>query len=154
MPNLNKTFLMGNITRDIEVKYTPGGTAVCEVGLAVNRSWFDKNANERKEEVTFVDCTLFGKQAELAGQYLAKGRPVFFEGRLKLDSWDDKQTGQKRSKMRVIVEEMQFLGTGKSSGGSRDEQRQSQSGEESQEPQFFQAGAEQPPSGTNDPVPF
>src|SRR6188508_2742681 len=110
MANLNKVFLMGNLTRDPQVRYTPGGTAVAEIGLAVNRSWFDKQANARREEVTFVDVTLWGREAEVASEYLAKGRPVFIEGRLQLDSWDDKQTGQKRSKMRVVCENMQFVG--------------------------------------------
>lgn len=116
MANLNKVFLMGNLTRDPQVRYTPGGTAVAEIGLAVNRSWFDKQANARREEVTFVDVTFWGRDAEVAGEYLAKGRPVFIEGRLQLDSWDDKQTGQKRSKLRVVCESMQFIG-GRGEGG-------------------------------------
>ena len=118
MANLNKVFQMGNLTRDPQVRYTPGGTAVAEIGLAVNSSWFDKASNSKKEEVTFVDCVLYGRQAEVAGEYLAKGRPVFFEGRLQLDTWDDKTTGQKRSKMRVVCETMQFLGSrGEGVGG-------------------------------------
>ena len=119
MANLNKVLLMGNLTRDPQVRYTPSGTAVAEIGLAVNRTWFDKASNSKKEEVTFVDCVLYGRQAEVAGEYLAKGRPVFFEGRLQLDTWDDKATGQKRSKMRVVCETMQFLGgRGEGGGGS------------------------------------
>ncbi|WP_437205988.1 single-stranded DNA-binding protein [Planctomicrobium sp. SH664] len=110
MASFNKVILVGNLTRDPEVKYTTGGTAVAEIGLAVNRQWFDKQSNERKEEVTFVDVTLWGRQAEVAGEYLAKGRPVLIEGRLQLDSWDDKTTGQKRSKLRVVGENMTMLG--------------------------------------------
>ena len=91
--------------------------AVAELGLAVNRYFNDKSTNERKEETTFVDVTLWGRQAELAGEYLAKGRPVMIEGRLQLDSWEDKATGQKRSKLRVVGETMQFLGSGPGGGG-------------------------------------
>ena len=132
--NLNKTLLAGNLTRDVQVRYTPGGTAVGEMGLAVNRSWFDKASNSRKEDVTFVDITLWGKDAENAAQYLSKGKAVFIEGRLQLDSWDDKTTGEKRSKLKVVCESWQFAGGDKKAGGgSKDEQRQSQSGEGSQD---------------------
>ena len=93
MANVNKVMLLGNITRELEVRYTPKGTAVCDLGMAINRIRTGDNG-ERIEEVTYVDVTLWGRQAELAGQYLAKGRPVFIEGRLQLDQWDDKQTGQ------------------------------------------------------------
>lgn len=118
MASLNKTLLIGNLTRDVQVRFTPGGTATAELGLAVNRTWFDKQANQRREEVTFVDVVLWGKDAENAGEYLAKGRSVFIEGRLQLDSWDDKQTGQKRSKLRVVCESIQYLGA-KPDGGQR-----------------------------------
>ena len=110
MASFNKVILVGNLTRDPEVKYTTGGTAVAEVGLAVNRTWFDQKSNEKKEETTFVDVTLWGRQAEVAGEYLSKGRRVLIEGRLQLDSWNDKETGQKRSKLRVVGEQMQMLG--------------------------------------------
>jgi single-strand DNA-binding protein len=116
MASFNKVILVGNLTRDPEVKYTTGGTAVTEVGLAVNRSWFDKQSNQRKEEVTFVDVTLWGRTAEIAGEYLSKGRSVLIEGRLQLDSWEDKQSGQKRSKLRVVGENMTMLG-GRGEGG-------------------------------------
>lgn len=109
MANVNKVMLLGNITRDLEVRYTPKGIAVCELGLAVNRKRAGENG-ERIEEVTYVDVVLWGRQAELAGQYLAKGRPVFIEGRLQLDQWDDKETGQKRSRLKVVGENMQFIG--------------------------------------------
>lgn len=109
MANLNKVMLIGNCTRDPEVKYLPKGTAVAEFGLAVNRS-YTTESGEKREECTFVDIELFGRLAEIAGEYLKKGRPVFIEGRLKLDTWDDKQTGQKRSKMRVVAEGLQLLG--------------------------------------------
>ncbi len=129
MANVNKVMLLGNITRDPEVRYTPKGTAVTDLGLAVNRIRNGENG-ERIEETTFVDVTLWGRQAELAGQYLSKGRPVFIEGRLQLDTWDDKQSGQKRSKLRVVGENMQFLpGSGGGNGPSGAEQP-SQGGEE------------------------
>ncbi|MGE9268140.1 MAG: single-stranded DNA-binding protein [Verrucomicrobiales bacterium] len=116
MANLNKVMLMGNITRDIEVRYTPKGTAVTDLGMALNR-YRTSESGERIEETTFVDVTLWGRQAELAGQYLSKGRPVYIEGRLQFDTWDDKQSGQKRSKLRVIGENMQFLPGGGGGGG-------------------------------------
>lgn len=117
MASFNKVILLGNLTRDPQVKYTTGGTAVTEIGLAVNRRWLDKQSNQWKEETTFVDVTLWGRTAEIAGEYLAKGRPVLIEGRLQLDSWDDRETGQKRSKLRVVGENMTMLG-GKGDGGS------------------------------------
>ena len=117
MANLNKVMLIGNLTRDPELKYTPGNQAVCELGIAVNRKYRTKD-NEEREEVTFVDCEAWGKQAEVIKQYMAKGRPIFIEGRLKLDTWEDKDGG-KRSKMRVVVENFQFLGSGGGGGGER-----------------------------------
>ncbi|MDQ3624129.1 MAG: single-stranded DNA-binding protein [Verrucomicrobiota bacterium] len=118
MPNLNKVMLIGNLTRDPEIKYTPKGTAVSQIGLAVNRV-YSNDAGEKVEETTFVDVELWGRQAEIAGEYLKKGRPVFIEGRLKLDSWDDKQTGQKRSKLKVVGEGLQLLGSREGGGGGR-----------------------------------
>jgi single-strand DNA-binding protein len=110
MANLNRVLLIGNLTRDPDLRYTPKGTAVTEIGIAVNRVYTGEDG-ERKEETTFVDVTLWARLAEIAGQYLKKGRPVFIEGRLQLDTWDDKQTGQKRSKLRVVAENIQLLGT-------------------------------------------
>lgn len=116
--SFNRVILVGNLTRDPEVRYTPGGTAVTEIGLAVNRYWFDKGSNERKEETTFIDVTLWGRQAEVAGEYLSKGRPVLIEGRLQTDSWDDKETGKRRTKLKVVGETLQLLG-GREGGGGR-----------------------------------
>ena len=107
MANLNKVMLIGNLTRDIELKYTPKGSAIAELGLAINRK-YKTESGEFKEETTFVDVTLWGRQAEIAKEYLSKGKPVYIEGRLQLDTWDDKQTGQKRSKLRVTGEAMQL----------------------------------------------
>jgi single-strand DNA-binding protein len=117
MANLNKVMIIGNVTRDPEVKYTPKGSAVTDLGIAVNRTY--KVGEERKEEVTYVDVTLWGRLAEIAGEYCRKGKPIYIEGRLQLDSWEDKASGQKRSKLRVVGEEMQLLGPkmGGSSGG-------------------------------------
>jgi single-strand DNA-binding protein len=117
MASFNKVILMGNLTRDPEVRYTTGGSAVCDITLAVNYQWTDKRSNERKEEVSFIDVTLWGRTAEIAGEYLAKGRPVLIEGRLQQDKWDDKETGQKRSKLKVVADAMQLLG-GRSEGGA------------------------------------
>lgn len=114
MPNLNKVMLMGNLTRDPEIKYTPKGTAIAAFGIAINRNWTTESG-EKREEVTFVDVEAYARVAELLGEYVHKGDPLFIEGRLKLDTWDDKQSGQKRSKMKVIIENIQFLG-GKKSG--------------------------------------
>lgn len=118
MASFNKVILVGNLTRDPEVRYTTGGTAVTDLGLAVNRQWTDKGSNERKEETTFIDVTLWGRQAEIAGEYLSKGRPVLIEGRLQLDQWDDRETGQKRSKLKVVGESMHMLGSRGDGGGS------------------------------------
>lgn len=117
MASFNKVILMGNLTRDPEVRYTTGGSAVCDITLAVNYQWTDKRSNERKEEVSFIDVTLWGRTAEIAGEYLAKGRPVLIEGRLQQDKWDDKETGQKRSKLKVVADAMQLLG-GRTEGGA------------------------------------
>lgn len=126
MASFNKVILVGNLTRDPQVKYTTGGTAVAELGIAVSRQWFDKQSNSKKEETTFVDVTLWGRTAEVAGEYLAKGRPVLIEGRLQLDTWEDRETKQKRSKLRVVGENMTMLGSrsgggesGRDSGGSQ-----------------------------------
>jgi single-strand DNA-binding protein len=122
MASFNKVILIGNLTRDPELRYTPKGTAIAKIGLAVNRTWRNE-AGETKEEVTFIDVDVFGRTAENVGQYLRKGSPLLVEGRLKLDTWDDKQTNQKRSKLGVVAETVQFLssrsgGAGDQGGGS------------------------------------
>jgi single-strand DNA-binding protein len=116
MPNFNKVILMGNLTRDPEVKYTSSGTAIAKLGMAINRYWRNQDG-QQQEETTFVDVDAFGRQAETIGQYLKKGRPIMVEGRLKLDQWDDKQTGQKRSKMGIVLENFQFLDSRGEGGG-------------------------------------
>jgi single-strand DNA-binding protein len=116
MPSFNKVILAGNLVRDPELRYTPKGTAVAKIGLAINRQWKDESG-QQKEEVTFVDVDAFGRQAEVVSQYLKKGRPILVEGRLKLDQWDDKQTNQKRSRLGVVLESFQFLDSGGGQGG-------------------------------------
>jgi single-strand DNA-binding protein len=117
MASFNKVILVGNLTRDPELRYTPKGTAIAKIGVAVNRVWTNE-AGEKKEEVTFVDVDVFGRTAENVGQYMRKGRPILIEGRLRLDQWDDKQTGQKKSKLGVVAETVQFLGSPGEGGGS------------------------------------
>jgi len=116
--------LIGNVTRDPEIKYTPKGSAVTDLGIAVNRV-FTPDGGEKREETTFVDVTLWGRQAEIAGEYCKKGRSIYIEGRLQLDSWEDKASGQKRSKLRVVGENFQLLGprpVGGSGGGGGEEE--------------------------------
>lgn len=115
--NFNKVLLMGNLTRDVELKYTPSNMAVAEIGLAVNHRYRTKDGEDRDEPM-FVDCEAWGKTAETMSKYLAKGRPVFIEGRLKLDQWQDKE-GNKRSKHRVVVENFQFIDSRTDGGGNR-----------------------------------
>lgn len=167
MASFNKVILVGNLTRDPQVKYTTGGTAVTEIGLAVNRRWLDKQSNQWKDETTFVDITLWGRTAEIAGEYLAKGRPVLIEGRLQLDTWDDRETGQKRSKLRVVGENMTMLG-GKGdnpggggggsagrSGGASSPRGATPDAEPHDAPDFSSGGFDSSPGGTQeDDVPF
>jgi len=108
MANFNKVIIAGNLTRDVELKYTPKGTAVAKLGIAINRSWTGDDGQKR-EDVTFVDVDAFGKQAETLAKYIKKGRSILIEGRLKLDQWDDKQTGQKKSRLGVLLESFSFL---------------------------------------------
>src|ERR1043166_3202382 len=124
MASFNKVILLGNLTRDPEVRYTPKGSAVCDLGLAINRN-YTLDSGEKREEVTYVDVVLWARLAEIAGEYIKKGRPVLIEGRLQMDTWDDKQSGQKRSKLRVVGENLQLLGgRPPSSGGDESEDRQ------------------------------
>src|SRR3954470_5252877 len=120
MASFNKVILLGNLTRDPEIRYTPKGSAVCDLGLAVNRQYTLENG-ERREEVAYVDVVLWARLAEIAAEYLKKGRPVLIEGRLQLDSWDDKQSGQKRSKLCVVGEPLQLLGSRQGGGGADEE---------------------------------
>jgi single-strand DNA-binding protein len=109
MASFNKVIIAGNLTRDPELRVTPKGTSICQFGLAINRKFKDE-AGQQRDETTFVDVEAWGKQADLVSKYLTKGKQALVEGRLKLDSWEDKQTQQKRSKLKVVVENVQFLG--------------------------------------------
>lgn len=123
MASFNKVILLGTLTRDPEVKHIASGTAVAEIGLAVNRTWYDKQAQEKKEDVTFVDVTAWGRTAEIAGEYLHKGRSCLIEGRLQLDTWQDKETGKNRSKLKVVCEQLTMVG-GQGGGAPRGEESQ------------------------------
>ena len=111
MANVNKVILIGNLTRDPELRVTPKGTPVCQFGLAINRQFKDEATGQMREEVTFVDLEAWGRQAETIAKYCTKGRPLYVEGRLKYDQWDDKTSGQKRSKLKIVLENFQFLGS-------------------------------------------
>ena len=160
MANLNKVMLIGNLTRDPELRYLQSGTAVCDFGLAVNRN-YTKTGGEKVEEVMFVDITAWGRQAEVVSEFLQKGRPVFIEGHLKLDQWTT-QDGQKRSKHKVILEGFQFLdsrqgGSGGGGGGRPQQQPQQQQQPPSQQQQ--QQPQQQPPAqddfdAGDDSIPF
>ncbi|HUZ07592.1 MAG TPA: single-stranded DNA-binding protein [Candidatus Paceibacterota bacterium] len=152
MANFNKVILAGNLTRDPELRYTPKGMAIAKVGLAINRKW-KSETGEMKEEATFVDVDAFGKTAETIGQYLKKGRPILIEGRLRYQTWDDKQSGQKKSKLGVVMETFQFL----DSGGSRGEGGEAAAAPRSR-PSAANAPASEPAEGDappeHDDVPF
>ncbi len=119
MPNLNKVLLIGHMTRDPELRYTPGGTAVCEFGIAINRKWKGKDGSDG-EETCFVDCSMWARRGEVVAEHFRKGDPIFLEGRLQLDQWENKE-GQKRSKLKVVAESFEFLGGGK--GGGKPERK-------------------------------
>jgi single-strand DNA-binding protein len=120
MASFNHLVLIGNLTRDPELRYTPKGTAVAKVSLAINRVWTTESG-EKKEEVTFVDVDLYGRTAENTAQFITKGKPLLVEGRLKLETWDDKATGQKRQKLGVIGERVVFLGSADNEKAARPE---------------------------------
>jgi len=109
MASFNKVILMGNLTRDPELRYTPKGTAIARITLAVNRVYTSGEGGEKKEEVSFVDIDVWGRQAEVISQYMKKGRPLLVEGRLKQDTWEDKNTKQKQSKIKVVLESFSFV---------------------------------------------
>lgn len=157
MANLNKVMLIGNLTRDPELRYTPKGTAVADIALAINRVW-NNDQGQKQEETTFVDVTLWGRQAELAQQYLSKGRGVYIEGRLQMDSWDDKETGKKRSKLKVIGENLQFMPDGKGNagggGGQSGPQQSSRAPQQSSGPPQGASAAPADDFQEDDEIPF
>lgn len=134
---VNKVILIGNLGKDPEVRFTTGGMAVCSLRIATSRKWTEKSSGEKKEETEWHDIEVWGKQAEACGEYLKKGRSVFVEGRLKTDSWEDKETKAKKWRVKVVADHVQFLGGGKGEGGEK--------------PSETNAGSEQP---SNDDIPF
>jgi single-strand DNA-binding protein len=118
MASYNRVILMGNLTRDPELRFTNNQTPVCQIGLAVNRRFKDGQTGEWKEAPTFVDVTIFGARGEAFARYHAKGKPAFIEGSLRMDTWEDKQTGAKRSKLYVVADNWEFVGAGRGEGGS------------------------------------
>jgi single-strand DNA-binding protein len=138
---VNRVILVGNLGKDPEVRYTSGGQAVANLRIATSRSWTDKQSGQRKEETEWHDVEVWGKQAEQCGEYLAKGRQVYVEGRLKTDKWQDKQSGQERSKVKVVAETVRFLGGG--AGGGRGAGR----GPGAPEPDGPPGGFEEPDMG-------
>ena len=157
MANFNKVILAGNLTRDPQLSYLPSNTPVAEFGLAINRKWKSQNG-EMREETCFVDCSCFGKQAETLNQYMSKGKPLLVEGRLQFQQWTAKD-GTKRSKLKVIVEQFQFLGGG-AGGSRRSEESPAQAGQSYPAPEpaapapaadFQDAG---PPAPADSEIPF
>lgn len=153
MANVNRVILIGNLTRDPQLKYLPSQTAVAEFGLATNRRFKGANGEDR-EDVCFVDCTAFARQAEVINQYCQKGKQIYIEGRLKFDQWEDKQGGGKRSKLSVVVENFQFLGGRESAGGTapRDAGGEDQTRPPAGRPP--QRGPTPPPAGGEPQPPF
>ena len=155
MANVNKVILIGNLTRDPEVRHTPKGTAVGDIALAINRAYTAENG-EKREDTTYVDVTLWGRTAEIAQQYLRKGRPVYIEGRLQMDTWEDKSTGQKRSKLKVVAEALQLLGgRGEGDAGGGGAARRSDDGyHEDRAPSRSEAGSSSHSGPDDDDIPF
>jgi single-strand DNA-binding protein len=129
MPSLNKVLLMGNLTRDPELRVTPKGTPICQFSLAINRQ-FKMESGESREEVIYVDIEAWGKQGETIAKYCTKGRPLYVEGRLRLDQWEDKNTKEKRSRMKVVLEQFQFLGDSRGGGAGGAARAEAPGGEE------------------------
>jgi single-strand DNA-binding protein len=153
MANFNKVILAGNLTRDPELRYTPKGTAVARITLAVNRTW-KSESGESKEEVSFVDVDIWGRQAEVISQYMKKGRPLLVEGRLKQDTWEDKNTKQKQSKLKVVLESFSFIDSNRSEGGggAAEAPRAARPAAAASAPAAESGEADGPPEG--DDVPF
>jgi single-strand DNA-binding protein len=152
MANFNKVILAGNLTRDPELRYTPKGTAVAKITLAINRTWRSETG-ESKEEVTFVDVDAFGRTAENIGQYFKKGRPILVEGRLRYETWEDKQTNAKRSKLGVVLENFQFMDSNRNEGGSPPEAPRSRPAA-TPAPKPSAPDGDGPPPPEDDDVPF
>ena len=152
MANFNKVFLMGNLTRDPQLSYTPSQTAVVDFGLAVNRRWTAQDGTQR-EETCFIDCRAFGRQAENINKYLSKGRAIFLEGRLTLDTWTA-QDGTKRSRHRVTVENFQFLPGGPRAAGENNQVRKGSAAAEPAQPDSPLGPEAMPQTASDDDIPF
>ena len=148
MPSMNLVVLAGNLTRDVELRYTPSGAAVGQFGLAVNRKWKNKEG-VMQDDACFVEVTVWNKQAESAAEYLSKGKPILLQGYLKLDTWADKQTGEQRSKLKVVALNIQYLSVGQQDG-QRGSQKSNQQKTQRQQPQVDDLPADDNPSN----VPF
>jgi single-strand DNA-binding protein len=157
MANFNKVYLIGNLTRDPELRVTPKGTAICQFGLAVNRQFKDESGALR-DDTTFVDIEAWGKQGETISKFCTKGKPLFVEGRLKFDQWEDKASGQKRSKLKVVLEGFQFLGSGpregQSGGGASEFDQTAPSPEKFSPPARGPASKPAPAENLDEDVPF
>jgi len=154
MANVNKVILIGNVTRDPEVKFTAKGSAVTDVGLAINRN-YTLDSGEKREEVTYIDVELWGRLAEIAGEYAKKGRPLYIEGRLRMDTWEDKASGQKRSRLKVVGENLQLLGGRPGSGGGSGGSPEGESHEApSPAPARRPAPTRPAPAEADDDIPF
>lgn len=149
MPNFNQVILAGHITRDPELRYTPKGAAVVDFGIAINRSWENSNG-EKQDEVTFVDITAWEKRAEVIAEYLKKGDPILVRGRLSTEQWEDKNTGQKRSRLKVILDEFQFLKSGDPNRTQPPKPKPAQS----KFPPRRQAADDEGPAWEDDSIPF
>ncbi len=151
--NVNKVLLMGNLTRDIEMRQFPSGGSIGKFTLAVNERYKDRN-EQWQERANFIDCEVFGRKAEVMAQYLGKGRPVFIEGKLRLDKWEDKQSGENRSKLKVVVDDFQFVDSRGGSGGGGPSQGSSYSNDDDRS---YDAGPQSSPayeSLGDDDIPF
>ncbi|HET8722711.1 MAG TPA: single-stranded DNA-binding protein [Anaeromyxobacteraceae bacterium] len=151
---VNKVILIGNLGKDPEVRYTSGGQAVANLRIATSRSWTDKQSGQKKEETEWHDVEVWGKQAEQVGEYLAKGRQVYVEGRLKTDKWQDKQSGQERSRVKIVADSVRFLGGGAGRGAGGPGAGGGQRGghdEGGGPPPDFEGG---PGGGSADDIPF
>jgi single-strand DNA-binding protein len=154
MANFNKVILAGNLTRDPELRYTAKGMAIAKITLAINRTWRNEGG-ETKEEVTFVDVDAFGRTAENIGQYFKKGRPILVEGRLRYETWEDKQTNQKRSKLGVVLENFQFMDSNRGGeGGAPDAPRSRPASAPGAKAEASDGGADAPAPPEDDDVPF
>lgn len=149
MASFCSVIIVGNLCSDVEMRYTPSGAAVGNVNIAVNRKW-NTESGEVREDVAFIPCTLWNKAAETVAQYVKKGSPILFQGYLRQENWDDKQTGQKRSKLVLVVNQFQFIGS--RLDGEQGERRESERGQRNRPP--AEAADESQPPGDDTDVPF